>query len=300
MDIVERICELQKQKNAVILAHYYQQPEVQDVADFVGDSFELSRRAREVEQEVIVFCGVHFMAESAKILNPEKTVLLPAKDAGCPMADMVTEEDVLNLRSQYPDAAVVCYVNSSAEVKAVSDVCCTSSNAVKIVKALENKRIIFVPDSHLGHYVSLQVPEKEIILFDGYCITHKRVQVEDVHAVRNAMPNVDLLVHPECSPEIVRMADFVGSTAQIINYATKSESKRFIIGTEQGILHPLKTKNPEKEFYMLTSKLICGNMKKTKITDVLNALENMTFEITLEEEKRRDALASLDKMLEMA
>lgn len=296
-EIINRIECLKRQKNAVILAHNYQIPEVQDIADFVGDSFALSKKAKEMTCDIIVFCGVHFMAESAKILSPEKTVLLPARDAGCPMAEMITAEDVAELRKQYPDAAVICYVNSSAEVKAVSDICCTSSNALKVVRSVPNRRIIFIPDENLGNYVAQQVPDKEIILFNGFCTTHKRVKVDEVDAAKRVLPDAKLLIHPECTPEVVKKADFVGSTAQIIDYATNSDDKEFIIGTEQGIMHWLQKNNPGKKFYLLSQKLICPNMKKTTLKEVLNSLENMTYEIKLSQEEISRAYSSLNKML---
>lgn len=297
MDIVENIKRLKEQKKAIILAHYYQIPQVQDIADFVGDSFDLSKKAKNAEGEIIVFCGVSFMAESAKVLNPNKTVLLPARDAGCPMADMVEAQDVLKLREEYPQAAVVCYVNSSAQVKAVSDICCTSSNAVKVVRSLPNKQIIFVPDCNLGDFVAKQVPEKEIIFFPGFCITHKAVTEQDVLNARQAVPNTKVLVHPECRPEVVAAADFAGSTAQILEYAQKSEDKTFIIGTEQGILHILNKTCPDKKFYVLSQKLICPNMKKTTLKDVENALMNLTYEIKLDNALIEAAYKSLDRML---
>lgn len=293
----QQILELKKQHNAVILSHLYQQGEVQDIADFVGDSFELSRRAREVDGDVIVFCGVYFMAESAKILNPQKTVLLPVLSAGCPMADMVTPEDVLALRKQYPEAAVVCYVNSSAAVKAVSDICCTSSNAVRIVQSLPNRQIIFVPDRNLGHFVSRHTPDKEIIPFAGFCPTHERVGVADVEAARAARPGAPVLVHPECPPTVVDAADYAGSTAQIIEYVGKSDHNEFIIGTEQGILHRLQKLHPGKQFWLLSPRLFCVNMKKTGLDDVLHALQTMTNAIELDEETIRLAGRCLDRML---
>jgi quinolinate synthase len=294
---LERIQELKKERNAVILAHLYQQGDIQDMADFVGDSFELSRKAREAKGDVIVFCGVYFMAESAKILNPDKTVLLPVLAAGCPMADMVTPDDVLALRAQYPEAAVVCYVNSSAAVKAVSDICCTSSNAVKIVKSLPQRQVIFVPDRNLGHFVSLQTPDKEIIRFEGFCPTHERVGVKDVEEARAARPGALVLVHPECPPAVVDAADFAGSTAQIINYVAKSDKKEFIIGTEQGILYRLTKENPDKQFYLLSQRLFCVNMKKTSLDDVLYSLEHMVNAIELDAETIRRASLCLDRML---
>jgi len=299
LDITDRIRELKKQRNAVILAHYYQLPEIQDIADFVGDSFDLSRRAAATDADVIVFCSVRFMAESAKILNPSKTVLLPARDAGCPMADMAGAEDVLALKEQYPDAAAVCYVNTSAAVKAVCDICCTSSNAVKVVKSLPNKRIIFVPDENLGGFVAQQTPEKEIILFPGYCVTHRRVTARDVEEARAAAPGALVAVHPECAPEVVEKADFAGSTAQIIEYVNKAGCDSFIIGTEQGILHRLQKENPAKRFYLLSPKLLCPNMKKTTLNELLRSLEDMVCEIKLDADVMAAARRSLDRMIKI-
>ena len=296
-DMLDRIQQLKKEKNAVILAHLYQRPEIQDMADFIGDSFDLSRRARDAESDVIVFCGVYFMAESAKILNPGKTVLLSVLSAGCPMADMVTPEDVLGLREQYPDAAVVCYVNSSAAVKAVSDICCTSSNAVKVVKSLPNRQVIFVPDRNLGHFVSRQTKDKEIIFFQGYCPTHERVGAQDVENARRAKPGAPVLVHPECPPAVVDAADWAGSTAQIIDYVARSDKKEFIIGTEQGILHQLEKRNPGKQFYLLSPRLFCPNMKKTGLQDVQDVLDHMTNQIELDADTIRRASGCLERML---
>ena len=299
MTIQEKILKLKKEKNAVILAHIYQDGAVQNVADYTGDSLELARKASNVDNDVIVFCGVRFMAESAKILNPEKTVLLPVIDAGCPMADMVTAEDVIAHRKAHPNAAVVSYVNSSAETKAECDICCTSSNAVKVVKSLKEKEIIFVPDENLGSFVADQVPEKTIILHKGYCIVHKRVLEDEVKKAKEAKPNAKLLVHPECTPDVVAQADFVGSTAQIIKYAKESEHDEFIISTEMGILHVLENQNPDKKFYMASPKLVCANMKKTHIEDVLHSLENMEHEIILDKDLIARAKKSLDRMLEV-
>lgn len=296
---VKHINELRKERNAVIIAHLYQSPEIQRIADFVGDSFELAKKAMETKADVIVFCGVHFMAESAKILNPQRRVLLPVFNAGCPMADMVTAEDVIRLKKQYPDAATVCYVNTSAAVKAECDVCCTSSNAVKIVKALPNKRIIFLPDENLGGFVAKQVPEKEIILYKGFCVVHSRVMPYEVDKAREAKPGAPVLVHPECGQEVVSKADFAGSTAQILSYVKNASETEFIIGTEQGILHKLTEQNPDKHFYMLSHKLICTNMKKTNLPDIARALETMTHEITLSADVMDRASKSLAKMMEL-
>lgn len=298
MNIIDEINQLKIEKDAVVLAHYYQRPEIQDIADYVGDSFALSKLAKNLPNKVIVFCGVHFMAESAKILSPEKTVLLPALDAGCPMADMVTAADVIELRKQYPEAAIVCYVNSSAEVKAHCDICCTSSNAVRIVKTLPQKDIVFIPDQNLGHFVAEQVPEKNVILFSGYCITHHKITVKNVEDARRSVPDALFAVHPECTPEIVEKADFAGSTAEIIDYVTNTDCEKFIIGTEMGVMHEIQKRNPNKKLYLLNPGLVCPNMKKTILEDVYDALTNPNaHEITLDEDIIAKAKHSLDRML---
>ena len=299
LDITKEIENLKKQRGAVILAHYYQRPEVQDIADYVGDSFALSKLAKELPQQVIVFCGVHFMAESAKILSPEKTVLLPDANAGCPMAEMVGEEDVIALKKAHPNAAVVCYVNSTAKVKALSDICCTSSNAIRVVNSLPQKDIIFIPDQNLGHYVAQKVPEKNIILFDGYCVTHHRVKADDVIKAKEAVPDAIFVVHPECKPEIVEMADFVGSTSEIIDFVSNSPNEKFIIGTEMGVLHPIQKRSPDKRLYLLSPGLVCPNMKKTTLENVKNALLNNEYEMKLDSETVEKAKNSLDKMLKV-
>jgi len=298
-ELRESIFKLKKDKNATIVAHNYQVDDVQEAADLVGDSLALSRYCASDPAEVIVFCGVHFMAESAKILSPGKTVLLPELDAGCPMAEMVTVEALREEKKRYPDAAVVCYINSTAEVKAESDICCTSSNAVKVVKAVKQKRIIFVPDQNLGHYVAQQVPEKEIILWKGFCTTHHRIKAAEVEKIKALHPNAILLAHPECKPEILAFADFVGSTKQIIDYATKSKADKFIIGTEMGVMYKLKRDNPDKQFYLMSPGLVCPNMKKTSLQSVYNSLNEMKYRIELDEEIRVKAKGSLDKMLEI-
>jgi quinolinate synthase len=294
---IRDILSLKEKRNAVILAHLYQWPEVQDIADFVGDSLDLSRKARDTGADVIVFCGVWFMAETAKIISPEKTVLLPEPDAGCPMADMVTPEDVELLRKEHPGAAVVCYVNSSAEVKAVSDICCTSSNAIRVVESLKEKEIIFVPDRNLGHYVSRFFPEKRFILFDGFCPTHNKITVTDMEQVRAAHPDTPILVHPECVPEVVNRADFTGSTAQIIEHAVNSGSEEFIIGTEIGVLHRLQKLCPGKRFYSLHAAMVCPNMKKTTLLSVYDALDKMQYKIELDAQVIKKASVSLARML---
>lgn len=296
--LVQEISRLKKERNAIILAHNYQVPEVQDVADIVGDSLKLSQEAAATTADVIVFCGVHFMAESAKILSPTKKVLLPAIDAGCPMADMITVEDLRALKAEHPGVPVVCYVNSSAEVKAECDVTCTSSNAVNVVKALGAKKIIFAPDKNLGGYVQSLLPEIEIVCFDGFCITHERVGENEILMVKESKPGVKILVHPECNEAVYRHADFIGSTAQIIDYVNRSSDKEFIIGTEMGILHALQKNNPEKTFYMLSPSLICANMKKTSLTDVYLALRDDKHIIEVDDETREKAIAALDRMVQ--
>lgn len=297
--MIQEIKRLKEEKNAIILAHNYQIPEVQDIADLVGDSFRLSQVAAETEKETIVFCGVHFMAESAKILSPTKTVLLPALDAGCPMADMINAEDLKKYRDENPDVAVVTYVNSSAEVKAYSDICCTSSNALRVIRSMKENRIMFGPDRNLADFVAKQVPEKEIIPWNGFCITHERVTVEDVEKARAEFPGVKLLAHPECNPEIVKMADFAGSTAQIIEYAKNSTDPEFIIGTEMGILHQLRKDSPEKHFRLLAPCLVCYNMKKTSLEDVYVALRDGVNIIEIDEDIRTRAYTALKRMLEV-
>ncbi len=294
-----KINELKKEKNAVIVAHNYQVDEVQEIADIVGDSFALSKYCAENSADIIVFCGVHFMAESAKILSPEKTVLLPESDAGCPMADMVTAEALKKEKERHPGAVTVCYINSSAEVKAECDVCCTSSNAIKIVKSIKEKDILFVPDKNLGSYVAKMVPEKNINLWNGFCITHHKIKKAEVEKIKEIHPDALLAVHPECQSDIVEIADFVGSTKQIIDFATESENRKFIIGTEMGVLYKLRMNNPDKVFYLMSQGLLCPNMKKTSLESVYNALNEMKYVIELDEDIRLRAKGSLDRMLEL-
>ena len=296
----EKIRALKKEKNALICAHNYQIDAVQEIADVVGDSFALSKYCATASQDIIVFCGVHFMAESAKILSPRKTVLLPERTAGCPMADMVTAADVQELKRRHPRAAVVCYINTSAAVKAECDICCTSSNAVKVIQSLKEEEIIFVPDKNLGSYIAAQVPEKKMIIWEGFCVTHHRVTVEEVIRVREAHPDALVLVHPECRPEVVALADFVGSTKQIIDFATASAEKKFIIGTEMGVLYRLKKDNPEKTFYLLSPGLICPNMKKTTLKSVYSALQQMQYSIEVAEEILIKARSALERMLQVS
>ncbi len=297
MGILEdQIRELKAQRSAIILAHNYQEPEVQDIADFVGDSLDLSRKAAQTDAPVIVFCGVRFMAETAKILSQHKQVYLSNDRAGCPMADMVKPSDVMRLREQYPNAAVVTYVNSSAEVKAVSDIVCTSANAVQVVESLSQEEIIFIPDKNLGAYCQSQT-KKKIIIFQGYCNVHTRIKEKEVIAAKEAMPDAVLLVHPECDPAVTRHADHILSTNGMLNFAHASSAKRFLIATEAGIIYRMKKENPGKEFYTAGSAKICINMKKTSIADVRSVLADSVNEIHLPEDIVRSARRSLDAML---
>jgi quinolinate synthase len=296
---IAEINRLRTERDAVILAHNYQNDEIQDLADFVGDSLALSQIAARTPAKVIVFCGVHFMAESAAILSPDKTVLLPAETAGCPMAEMADATEVVKWRQTYPDAAIVAYVNSSAAVKAVSDYCCTSANAVQLVKSIPKTEIVFLPDQNLGRFVAAQVPEKTLRLWPGYCITHHRISKADVIKVKEAHPQAPLLIHPECRPEVVALADYAGSTFQIIQYVKTSRADTFIIGTEMGILHALKKDNPGKTFYLMSPGLICPNMKQTTVDKVLVSLQTLTPVITVDPEVGAKARRALDRMLEV-
>jgi quinolinate synthase len=292
---IKRLCA---EHNALILAHNYQNDEIQQLADEIGDSLALSRIAARTKAKVIVFCGVHFMAESAAILAPEKTILLPEATAGCPMAKMAEAEAVLKWRETYPQAAVVTYINSSAAVKAVSDYCCTSANAVALVKNIPESELIFLPDQNLGRFVARQVPEKTVRLWPGYCSTHHRITAAEVRRVKELHPQAPLLVHPECREEVVALADFVGSTAQIIQYVRDSSQSSFIIGTEMGVLYSLRTENPAKTFYLLSQGLICPDMKLTTVAKVLATLRNLSPAITVPPEIAGPARRALDRMLD--
>lgn len=293
----EKILRLKKEKNALILAHYYVPLAVQDIADVVGDSFEMAKRAKEATEQLIIICGVRFMGESAKILSPDKKVLVPAADAGCPMADMVTVEDVQRLRQEHPNAAVMCYVNSSAAVKAVSDICCTSSSALRIAKAVEADEIIFVPDVHLAEYTAAMVPEKRFIFHTGFCPTHHRITEADVLAAKKAHPEAKVAVHPECRADVLKHADYIGSTSGILGYAAETPAQELIIGTEMEIVARLQRDMPQKKFYSVTSAFVCPNMKKVTLEAVLNSLETEEFEIQLDDQEAHAARQSLDRMV---
>ncbi|HZK12739.1 MAG TPA: quinolinate synthase NadA [Atribacterota bacterium] len=296
MNIVEEINKLKKEKNAIILVHNYQRAEIQDIADYLGDSLELAKQAAETKARIIVFCGVRFMAETAKILSPEKTVIIPRKDAGCPMADMITAEDLRRLKKNYPDAKVVSYVNTNADVKAESDICCTSANAVKVVKNISAKRIIFTPDRNLAAYCQRYV-DKEIIPWNGYCYVHEKIREEEVSLAKEKFPDALLLVHPECNPSVIDLADEVLSTSGMVSFAKKSDKKRFLIGTEEGLIYRLKKENPEKEFYAAGTAKMCRNMKLTTLNDVYLSLKEERYLIELAGEIIKSAQKALTAML---
>ncbi len=296
-DIRTEIRHLLKERNAVLLAHNYMRDEVQEIADITGDSLQLSIEASRTDADVIVFCGVHFMAESAAILSPQKTVLLPRADAGCPMADMVDVSGLKELKSRHPDVPVVTYVNSTAAVKAESDICCTSANAVSVVRSLSENKLIFAPDRNLGRWAAKAVPEKEFIFWDGYCPTHERLNAAKVAEMKKLYPDALFVCHPECLPEVSSLADHVCSTSGMSPYCSKSPAKRFIIGTEAGILFKLRDENPEKEFFLASPALICPNMKLTSLEDLLVALQTMQPVVKVPNEIRIRAKAALDKML---
>jgi quinolinate synthase len=296
--IVKKILELKEKKKALILAHNYQIPRIQDIADFVGDSLELSKTSKKASAPLIVFCGVRFMAETAKILSSDKKVLLPAQTAGCPLAETISASDVINLRKAYPDAWVVSYVNTSAEVKAVSDVCCTSGNAVDVVKNVPTKDVIFVPDKNLGWWVQKNVPEKNVILWNGGCYVHEQFTLDDLHKAREKFPQAEIMVHPECKKEILEESDFIASTAGMLKRAKQTAAKTIIIGTEEGLLHKLRKENPDKEFFSLGISRTCLNMKKTTLDELLVSLEKEIYEIRLDADIIVKAGVALERMVQ--
>lgn len=295
-ELNEEIRRLAKERNALLLAHNYQRDEVQEIADITGDSLALSMEAAKTDRDVIVFCGVHFMAESAAILAPDKIVLLPRLDAGCPMADMVTAEGLRELKKQHPKATVVTYVNSTAAVKAESDICCTSSNAVNVVNSLDADEVILVPDRNLGHYIAGHT-DKTCIFWEGYCPTHERLSADAVKKAQQDYPDALFMAHPECPQEILKLADHICSTSGMYEFARKNPAKKFIVGTEMGILYRLRRENPDKEFILPSSALICPNMKLTSLEDILAALQTMSPEITVPDDVREQARLTLDRML---
>ncbi|MBN1688523.1 MAG: quinolinate synthase NadA [Candidatus Omnitrophica bacterium] len=295
--ILEEIESLKKERNAVILAHNYQIGEVQDIADYVGDSLELSRRAAQTDAEVIVFCGVLFMAETASILSPQKTVLLPEINAGCPMADMITASELRALKKKNPGSEVICYVNSSAEVKAESDICCTSANATEIVNSLKGDRPpIFVPDMNLGRYAS-KMTGREMIFWKGHCYVHTLIRAEDLKKQKEKHPKAVVIVHPECLPDVIELADEVASTSGMLRFAARCSVDEMIIGTETGLLHKLKKDNPKKKFWPASEHAICDNMKKTTLGKVLNALRELKYVVKVPPEIRVKAERAVEKMI---
>lgn len=296
-EIIEKIQKLKKEKNAIVLAHCYQNVEIDEVADFVGDSLYLSQQAAKTDADIIVFAGVYFMAETAKILSPDKKVLLPRLEAGCQMADMINLQQIREFKSKHPNIPVVCYVNSTAEVKSESDICCTSANAVKVVKSMNVPRVLFVPDTYLGTYVGEQLKDVEVITYPGYCPTHLRIRPEDILEQKKVYPDAEVLVHPECHKEVVKLADFVGSTTGIMKRAKESNAKTFIIVTELGVVERLERDFPDKKFVLVSPKAVCANMKWIHLEDILNSLEAEQHEIDVDPELAKRAYAPIEKMV---
>jgi quinolinate synthase len=296
-ELIEKISTLKKKRNAVILVHNYQLGEVQDIADFIGDSLELSQNAAKTGADVIVFCGVHFMAETASILCPDKVVLLPDINAGCPMANMITAEGLRAKKKEHPRAMVVCYINSSAEVKAESDICCTSANAIEVVESLAAREILFIPDQYLGDYVSSKTGKK-MILWPGFCPTHVRIKPERIKELRREYPQAKVVVHPECKPEVIALADEVASTSGMCRYARREDVREMIVGTEIGLIHRLRKENPGKRFIPVSEQAVCPNMKLITLEKVLWSLEEMSPEVKVPQEIRLKAIAAVDKMLQ--
>ncbi len=296
--LTKDILKLKKQKDAVILAHNYQIPDIQEMADYLGDSLELAKISKNLSHKMIVFCGVKFMAETAKILSPDKKVILPVLDAGCPLAEMIEPEELIQLKQANPDAWVVSYVNTTAQIKALSDVCCTSSNAVEIVKKVPAKKVIFTPDRNLGWWVTKNVPDKEIILWQGFCLVHEYFSLEDLNRVRQIYPDAEVISHPECRREVLEASDYVLSTAGMLKRAKESQAKKFIIATEEGLIYRLKKENPNKEFYSLGSAKTCINMKKINLENLYQALDKEVHKIELDKEMIDKANTALERMVE--
>ena len=299
-NLAKEIEELKRERNAVLLAHYYVDDAVQEIADYVGDSYYLAKVALKESKDVICFAGVSFMGESAKILNPDRTVIMPDQLADCPMAHMVDLDKIQKVRDEYDDLAVVCYINSTAEIKSYSDVCVTSSNAMKIVKSLPQKNIFCIPDENLGRYIGSKLPEKNFIYNDGFCHVHTSITADNVKKAKEAHPDAEILVHPECTMDVVELADYVGSTSGIIDYATASDADKFIICTEMGVLYELKQKNPNKTFYSVGHRQFCPNMKRITLENVRDTLRDMKNQVELDETLRLDAKKALDEMLRIA
>ena len=298
-NIISEINKLKKEKNAVILAHSYQNLEIDLASDFVGDSLFLSQKAAETNADIIVFAGVYFMAQSAKILSPNKKVLLPDKNAGCKMADMIDLDKLRKFKKQYSDIPVVCYINSTAEVKSECDICCTSSNAAEVVKSLKSKEILFVPDKNLGNYVQSQIPDIKIHTYKGFCPIHNQITVDDINNMKNKYPNAKILTHPECQKDVINISDFVGSTSQIIKEVGNSNDNEFIIVTEFGVVERLGRDFPDKKFHLISNKAVCKDMKLHKLEDILSTLKNEEYEIDIDENLREKAYLPIKRMLDL-
>lgn len=299
-NLIERIKKLKQEKNAIILAHSYQNIEIDEVADFVGDSLYLSQKAKETKADIIVFAGVYFMAQTAKIISPDKKVLLPNLNAGCLMADMINLKQTIEFKGKYPNIPVVCYINSTAEVKSECDICCTSSNAVDIVKSLNEPKVLFVPDANLGKFVESQLDGVEVITYDGCCPVHNNIKEDDILNMRKKYPNAKILVHPECRPSVSSLGDYIGSTSGIIDYVKHSAEKQFVIVTEKGVADRLKRDNPDKEFILISDNMLCESMKLTTLEEILYSLENEVNEITLDEEVRELSAGCIERMLKVS
>ena len=298
--LIENITKLKKEKNAVILAHCYQNAEIDDVADYVGDSLYLSQMAAKTNADIIVFAGVYFMAQTAKILSPDKKVLLPNIKSGCQMADMVNLQQLREFKSKYPDIPTVCYINSTAEVKSECDICCTSSNAIKIVESLKTDKVLFLPDTYLGKWVESKLDGVEVITYPGYCPTHLRIKAEDIKKARQAYPNAKILTHPECHKSVTEISDYVGSTTGIMKYAKENDAKQFIIATEKGVYDRLKRDFSEKEFIMIKDNIVCQNMKWHTLDDIYNSLLKEEHEISIDKDLATKALGCINRMLEVS
>lgn len=299
-NIIEKIKKLKEEKNAIILAHSYQNIEIDEVADFVGDSLYLSQMAKKTNADIIVFAGVYFMAQTAKIISPDKKVLLPNVKAGCLMADMINYKQMVAFKQKYPNLPVVCYINSTAEVKAECDICCTSSNALEIVKSLNTDKVLFVPDANLGKWVEGRLDGVEVITYDGNCPVHNNITTEDIISAREKYPNAKILIHPECKPKVSHLGDYVGSTSGIINYVKNSEHNQFVIVTEKGVVDRLRRDYPDKEFILIKNNMLCESMKLTTLEEILHSLENEVNEITLDEEIRQASAGCIEKMLKVS
>ncbi len=298
--IIQKINSLKQEKNAIILAHSYQNIEIDEVADFVGDSLYLSQKAKSTNADIIVFAGVYFMAQTAKIISPEKKVLLPSLNAGCLMADMINHDQMVDFKKKNPDAPVVCYINSTAEVKAECDICCTSSNAFDIVKSLNAQKVLFLPDANLGKWVERELDGVEVITYDGNCPVHNNITIEDIKEARQKYPNAKILIHPECKPEVSELGDYVGSTSGIINYVKNCNDKQYVIVTEKGVVDRLKRDYPDREFILIKPGMLCESMKLTTLDEILYSLEHEVNEITLDEDVRLKSAGCIERMLKVS